>query len=90
MAKKRRKEAEGRAQGPATGPQAAFAPVSRAAGGRSSLYWAAALVLILSGYGTLTLVDPQGKNIWAIFAPALLLGGYLTVIPAIISSYRPR
>lgn len=52
------------------------------------LLWLSALVLIVSGYALLHKVDPGGQNAWAIASPALLLCGYLLIIPAIMSTYR--
>jgi len=50
--------------------------------------WLLAVVLIVSGHALLHKVDPVGQNGWAILAPALLLCGYLLVIPAIAATYR--
>ena len=51
--------------------------------------WLLASVLIVSGYALLHKVDPGGQNGWAILSPALLLCGYLLIIPAIACTY-PR
>lgn len=61
------------------------------AGGEASKIrglWLLAGVLIFSGYALLHKVDPAGQNSWAILAPALLLSGYLLIIPAIVFTYR--
>lgn len=50
--------------------------------------WLSALLLIVSGYALLHKVDPGGQNAWAIVSPALLLAGYLLIIPAILLTYR--
>ncbi|MDO8805923.1 MAG: hypothetical protein Q7R35_16000 [Elusimicrobiota bacterium] len=50
--------------------------------------WLLAAVLILSGYALLHKADPGGQNGWAILSPALLLCGYLLLIPAISYTYR--
>lgn len=50
--------------------------------------WLSALILIVSGYALLQKVDPGGQNVWAIVSPALLLAGYLLIIPAILLTYR--
>ncbi len=50
--------------------------------------WLSALSLIVSGYALLHKVDPGGQNAWAIVSPALLLSGYLLIIPAILLTYR--
>ena len=50
--------------------------------------WLSALILIVSGYALLHKVDPGGQNAWAIVSPALLLAGYLLIIPAILLTYR--
>ena len=51
--------------------------------------WLLASVFIVSGYALLHKVDPGGQNGWAILSPALLLCGYLLIIPAIAYTY-PR
>ncbi len=55
---------------------------------KSRILWLIALILIVSGFAALKKVDPWGQNGWAIAAPALLLCGYLLIIPAIILSFR--
>jgi len=55
---------------------------------KSRLLWLLALVLIVSGFAALKKVDPWGQNGWATAAPALLICGYLLVIPAIVFSFR--
>ena len=50
--------------------------------------WLSALILVVSGYALLHKVDPGGRNAWAIASPALLLSGYLLMIPAILLTYR--
>ena len=50
--------------------------------------WLLAAVFIVSGYALLHKVDPGGQNGWAILSPALLLSGYLLIIPAIACTYR--
>lgn len=55
---------------------------------KSRLLWLLALVLIVSGFAALKKADPWGQNGWAMAAPALLLCGYLLIIPAIIFSFR--
>ncbi|OGR45556.1 MAG: hypothetical protein A2X35_04190 [Elusimicrobia bacterium GWA2_61_42] len=49
--------------------------------------WFSALLLIVLGYFLLGRVDPGGQNAWAIVSPALLLTGYLLIIPAIACTY---
>jgi hypothetical protein len=56
--------------------------------GNSRWLWVAAVIFILAGYFLLHKVDPAGQNAWGIVSPALLLTGYLLIIPAIIVSYR--
>lgn len=68
------------------GPSGLTERGGRAAGSR--WLWVAALVFIVSGYFLLHKVDPGGQNAWGIVSPALLLTGYLLIIPAIIVSYR--
>ncbi len=66
------------------------APVSGEKGGNSvkgRILWLSALILIVSGYALLHKADPGGQNAWAIVSPALLLCGYLLIIPAISSTY---
>jgi len=65
------------------GAEGGSAPVRRA-------LWISSLVLILSGYFLLRSVDPGGQNAWAVVSPALLLAGYLLIIPAIIYTYRGK
>ena len=62
----------------------------RAGGGavKKRALWLSALILIVSGYALLHKVDPGGQNAWAIVSPALLLAGYLLIIPAILLTYR--
>jgi len=50
--------------------------------------WGLSAILIVSGYALLHKVDPGGQNAWAILSPALLLCGYLLIIPAIVYTYR--
>lgn len=61
-------------------------------GGGSSVkrraLWSLAAILIVSGYALLHKADPGGQNVWAILSPALLLSGYLLIIPAITYTYR--
>lgn len=78
----------GSRQGP--GPQNAR-PDENSAGGdavKSRILWLLSAVLIVSGYALLHKVDPGGQNGWAILSPALLLCGYLLIIPAISYTYR--
>ncbi len=56
----------------------------------SRVLWASALVLIISGYSLLHKVDPGGQNAWAVAAPALLLAGYLLIIPSILITFRGK
>lgn len=66
-------------------------PAAEKAGGRgfkSRFFWLFSLVLIVSGFAALKKADPWGQNAWATAAPALLLCGYLLIIPAIILSFR--
>lgn len=96
MAKKRRQPAQPGQQkakaGPEQGPAALKAPPGAADGGESAgkgrLLWLIALILIALGYAALKKVDPWGRNTWAIAAPALLLAGYLLIIPAILVTFR--
>lgn len=55
---------------------------------KKRVLWLSALILIVSGYALLHKVDPGGRNAWAIVSPALLLAGYLLMIPAILLTYR--
>lgn len=55
---------------------------------KSRILWLLAAILIVLGYALLHKVDPAGQNRWAIASPALLLGGYLLIIPAIAYTYR--
>ena len=55
---------------------------------KSRALWFLAAVFIVSGYALLSKADPRGQNGWAILSPALLLFGYLLIIPAISHSYR--
>ena len=55
---------------------------------KKRVVWLSALILIVSGYSLLHKVDPGGQNAWAIVSPALLLAGYLLIIPAILLTYR--
>jgi len=66
----------------------AAAPGSGGKAPGSRWLWLSAAVLIVSGYALLHKVDPGGRNGWAIVSPALLLTGYLLIIPAIIQTYR--
>lgn len=81
-----------RAAAPAAAPAGFPGPAAAPAGGeepRKSLpLWISALILIVSGYALLHKADPGGQNAWAIVSPALLLCGYLLIIPAILVSYR--
>ena len=52
------------------------------------ILWLSAAILIVSGYALLHKVDPGGQNAWAIVSPALILSGYLLMIPAILLTYR--
>lgn len=56
--------------------------------GRSRLLWLFSLILIVSGFAALKKADPWGQNGWATAAPALLLCGYLLILPAIALSFR--
>lgn len=56
--------------------------------GKSRWLWFSALIFIVSGYFLLHKVDPGGQNTWGVIAPALILSGYLLIIPAIIATYR--
>lgn len=95
MSKKRRQPAPpGQPKvkaGPEQGP-AAFPPSAGdnggESGGKKSALWLAAGILIVSGYAALKKVDPLGANAWAVAAPALLLSGYLLIIPAILATFR--
>lgn len=80
-------------------PAAALVAQTRGEAGRQDLraggdavkkrvLWLSALILIVSGYALLHKVDPGGQNAWAIASPALLLSGYLLMIPAILLTYR--
>lgn len=74
-------------------PGADQAPEAGGEGGsalKRSALWLSALVLIVSGYFLLGWVDPGGQNAWAIVSPALLLSGYLLIIPAITCTYRAK
>lgn len=82
-------------QGPAAGSAAQPGPENGrqdpGAGGnavKKRVLWLSALILIVSGYALLHKVDPGGQNAWAIVSPALLLAGYLLIIPAILLTYR--
>lgn len=55
---------------------------------KKRVLWLSAAILIVSGYALLHKVDPGGQNAWAIVSPALLLSGYLLIIPAILLTYR--
>lgn len=55
---------------------------------KKRVLWLSAVILIVSGYALLHKVDPGGQNAWAIVSPALLLSGYLLIIPAILLTYR--
>lgn len=75
----------------APGPSVAAVPAA-ADGGEARpaprALWIAALLLIVSGYSLLHKADPAGQNAWAVVSPALLLAGYLLIIPAIALTYR--
>lgn len=97
MAKKRRQTLPEGRQTPRTGPgqQGPVAPQTLSEGGntggggkKSLLLWLAAVTLIVLGYAALKKVDPLGSNAWAVAAPALLLSGYLLIIPAILVTFR--
>lgn len=96
MAKKRRQAAPTAQRkagtGPERGPEALKAPAGGADGGENAgkgrLLWLLSLVLIALGYAALKKVDPWGRNAWAMAAPALLLAGYLLIIPAILVTFR--
>ena len=55
---------------------------------KQPVLWLLSFTFIILGYILLYKVDPGGRNAWAILSPALLLAGYLLVIPAIILTYR--
>ena len=55
---------------------------------KSRILWLLSAVLIVSGYALLHKADPGRQNGWAILSPALLLCGYLLIIPAISYTYR--
>jgi len=77
------------APAPSAGRQEPFpGPDGGGEAGASRWLWLSAVILILSGYFLLHKVDPAGQNAWGIVSPALLLTGYLLIIPAIIVSYR--
>ena len=59
-------------------------------GAKSLALWLSAAILIVSGYSFLHKVDPAGQNFWAILSPALLLCGYLLIIPAIAYTYPKK
>lgn len=90
MAKKRSRK--DRVETRAAAPEASRGPLEPAeaggGGGKSRWLWFLALSLIVSGYFLLHKVDPGGQNAWGVVSPALLLSGYLLIIPAIITSYR--
>jgi hypothetical protein len=96
VAKKRRQAAPTAQQkaktGPEQGPAALKAPSGGADGGENAgkgrLLWLLSLIFIALGYAALKKVDPWGRNAWAIAAPALLLSGYLLIIPAILVTFR--
>lgn len=69
------------------------APAAGDTGGgglKGRILWLSALVLIASGYALLHKVDPGGQNVWAVASPALLLCGYLLIIPAIACTYPKK
>lgn len=80
MSEKRRRDKNDR--------QKQKAPVSAVGGGGGRLFWVSAFILILSGYIILRKADPAGQNAWSVAAPALLITGYLLVLPAIFDTYR--
>lgn len=71
-------------------PEAGQYGQDRTEGGtvKGRVLWLLAAVLIVSGYALLHKVDAGGQNAWAIASPALLLCGYLLIIPAIVFTYR--
>ena len=73
-----------------SGPQNGLSDTNSAGGAavKSRILWLLSAVLIVSGYALLHKVDPGGQNGWAILSPALLLCGYLLIIPAISYTYR--
>ncbi|MBI5743559.1 MAG: hypothetical protein HY952_03325 [Elusimicrobia bacterium] len=81
-------------ESPAPRAQASFPAEDPAGEGEKSalapFFWAAAVILIVSGYLFLKKADPGGSNAWSVAAPACLLAGYLLIIPAIIVSYRGK
>lgn len=96
MSKKRRQPAPPGPQkakaGPEPGPAALQASPAEGntgvSGGKKLALWLFSLVLIVSGYAALKKVDPSGGNGWAVAAPALLLAGYLLIIPSILATFR--
>ncbi|OGR66203.1 MAG: hypothetical protein A2X31_05630 [Elusimicrobia bacterium GWB2_63_22] len=92
MAKKRRQPAPAGQEKVKAGLEVRPAAFNGAATGgnvfKSRILWLLALILIVCGFAALKKVDPWGQNGWAIAAPALLLCGYLLIIPAIVLSFR--
>ena len=84
--KTKRAQAERPARAAFTEPAAA--PAERAGGEKPLWLWPLAALLVVSGYLLLHKADPYGRNIWAVVSPALLLSGYLAIIPAIILTFR--
>jgi hypothetical protein len=90
MAKKkaRKDRTEPRAAAPDSARRPQEAAERGVMSGKSRILWLLALSLIVLGYFLLHKVDPGGQNAWGIVSPALLLSGYLLIIPAIITTYR--
>ena len=98
MSKKRRQPAQGQDK---TAAGRISRPVSASDGGgdaaprffsdfKSRALWLTAFILIISGFAALKKADPWGQNAWSTAAPALLLAGYLLILPALILSFRRR
>lgn len=94
MSDKRRRSVSGaqkKTKAPVAAPAGAGSPAGGAAGGASRVnrgLWFAAFVLVIVGYALLLRAGPGGQGLLAMAAPALLLAGYLLVIPAILATYR--
>lgn len=88
MPEVRQKAVAGPEQGPAAKQMFPGGGNAGVGGGKSLALWLTAVTLILLGYAALGKVDPLGSNAWGIAAPALLLAGYLLIIPSILVTFR--
>lgn len=78
----RKKKRNSSPPGPKSSPEKA--PEEVRGGVKLYFLWLLSFILIVSGYAILHKADSAGSNLWAVVSPALLLSGYLLIIPAII------